>query len=216
MIEYATPLGNLALDIDVIRELKSQQKVPFKTLSKHDDEEEHSIEMQLPLIRYTFKSNSNVRIVPLYVGSLVQNEERLYGRLLSKYFDDPSTLFVVSSDFCHWGHRFRFTPREFPQKLFPSVVSPQGSMNGNIESLDRQAMELIAKQDCEGFYKYLHSTGNTICGRHPILVLLETMRHAQMKVHMEFVHYSQSTQLPDVVSRDDSSVSYAAGVAWTQ
>ena len=35
--------------------------------------------------------------------------EALYGRVLGPFLDDPKNLFVVSSDFCHWGHRFGFT-----------------------------------------------------------------------------------------------------------
>ena len=33
----------------------------------------------------------------------------MYGQLLAKYADDPRTLFIVSSDFCHWGTRFNYT-----------------------------------------------------------------------------------------------------------
>lgn len=33
----------------------------------------------------------------------------MYGQALGQYLDDPSNLFIVSSDFCHWGSRFSFT-----------------------------------------------------------------------------------------------------------
>ena len=33
----------------------------------------------------------------------------MYGDIFSQYLRDPENLFVVSSDFCHWGQRFRFT-----------------------------------------------------------------------------------------------------------
>lgn len=42
-------------------------------------------------------------IVPILVGALSKNKEHEYGKLLSKYLADPSNLFVISSDFCHWG-----------------------------------------------------------------------------------------------------------------
>jgi hypothetical protein len=35
--------------------------------------------------------------------------EARYGALLSPYLSDPSNLFIISSDFCHWGSRFRYT-----------------------------------------------------------------------------------------------------------
>lgn len=35
--------------------------------------------------------------------------EARYGQLLAPYLSDPSNLFIISSDFCHWGTRFKFT-----------------------------------------------------------------------------------------------------------
>ena len=40
---------------------------------------------------------------------LTTGSEARYGVLLAHYLDDPSNLFVVSSDFCHWGTRFNYT-----------------------------------------------------------------------------------------------------------
>lgn len=48
-------------------------------------------------------------IVPVLVGSLSPDKERLYGSIFSHYLADPENFFVVSSDFCHWGQRFRYT-----------------------------------------------------------------------------------------------------------
>jgi AmmeMemoRadiSam system protein B len=213
--QYETPFGSLTLDAEVLRELKGNPEVAFRSFRLSDDEEEHSIEMQLPFLHYVFRSNPQVKIVPIYVGPLVQNEERVFGRLLARYFDDPSTLFVVSSDFCHWGHRFRFTPKSFPQMNASTPVYPPDSMDGRIEALDRQGMELIEKQDVEGFSKYLQTTGNTICGRNPILVLLEVLRNSRIKCDIQFLHYSHSGRLPDQVTRDDTSVSYASAVCFS-
>lgn len=48
-------------------------------------------------------------IVPIMVGSLSVDSEALYGEILAPYLADPQNLFVISSDFCHWGQRFRYT-----------------------------------------------------------------------------------------------------------
>lgn len=56
---------------------------------------------------YRFKDSFT--IIPILVGSLSPDREALYGRLLAPYMADPQTLFVISSDFCHWGQRFRYT-----------------------------------------------------------------------------------------------------------
>lgn len=38
--------------------------------------------------------------------------------------------------------------------------------------MDREGMGIIEKRDCKGFSTYLRRTENTICGRHPVGVLL--------------------------------------------
>ncbi len=48
----------------------------------------------------------SVKIVPILVGNCTTETEAMYGRLLAKYIDDPSNIFSVSSDFCHWGQRY--------------------------------------------------------------------------------------------------------------
>ena len=68
------------------------------------DEEEHSLEMHLPYIAKVMESKKgNFTIVPIFVGSIKSHQEQEYGQLLSPYLADPENLFVISSDFCHWG-----------------------------------------------------------------------------------------------------------------
>ena len=70
------------------------------------DQEEHSIEMHLPYIAKVMKERRDkFTIVPILVGALKQQGEVAYGHLLSKYLADPENLFVISSDFCHWGEK---------------------------------------------------------------------------------------------------------------
>ena len=35
--------------------------------------------------------------------------EQQYAQILAPYLQDPRNVFVISSDFCHWGARFGFT-----------------------------------------------------------------------------------------------------------
>jgi AmmeMemoRadiSam system protein B len=48
-------------------------------------------------------------MVPLMVGSVPTKSMPKYAKALLPYFLDERTLFIVSSDFCHWGDRFDFT-----------------------------------------------------------------------------------------------------------
>ena len=69
-----------------------------------DEDEEHSLEMHLPFIKKSL--GDNFKLVPIMVGATDYAMQQEYGKLLAPYFDDEDTLFVVSSDFCHWGKRF--------------------------------------------------------------------------------------------------------------
>lgn len=92
----------------------------------------------------------------------------------------------------------------------------------SIEALDRAGMSSIAfsspnrkpslaQQD---FCAYLKETKNTICGRHPIGVLLGALASLETKVEwekmkLEWLEYQQSGEVEGI---KDSSVSYASGV----
>ena len=61
------------------------------------------------------------------------------------------------------------------------------------------------------FSEYLHRTKNTICGRHPIGVLLGALAELEKQgrnATLKWVRYEQSSQC---VNLNDSSVSYASG-----
>lgn len=199
---YETPLGALQLDAEVADQLR--QTGLFDTMEHSVDEAEHSIEMHLPYIRHVFGPDHPVRVVPILVGALDRTAEATYGRALAPYLLEDANLFIISSDFCHWGRRFKYTHYD------PSA----GEIFQSIEALDRKGMRLIEQQDADGFADYQHAFHNTICGRHPIAVLLHALDHArsfEVRHEVQFVRYAQSSQCR---SMTDSSVSYASAVVW--
>lgn len=58
---------------------------------------------------FFFRFQNQFTIIPILVGSLSPDVEASYGALLAPYLADPQNLFVISSDFCHWGKRFSYT-----------------------------------------------------------------------------------------------------------
>ena len=101
-------------------------------------------------------------MVPIMIGNISSEKEKMYGELLAKYYLLPNTVFVISSDFCHWGERFSYT--YYDDKC--------GEIWNSIESLDRKGMQLIESLDPVEFKNYLKQFDNNICGRHPISVFL--------------------------------------------
>ena len=76
----------------------------FDTMSQGVDEDEHSIEMHLPYVAKVMKARKgSFTIVPVLVGGIKAKQEKEFGKIFSPYLADPENLFVISSDFCHWG-----------------------------------------------------------------------------------------------------------------
>lgn len=202
-----TPLGPLPVDKEVTQGLLelSDRNARFIPMSHDMDEAEHSIEMHLPYIRHVF-ADVDVKVVPIVVGSLSEEKERHFGRVFAPWLGDGETFFVVSSDFCHWGSRFRYT----------RVDTDATYIWQSIERLDKEGMTLIESGDHSSYWRYQHRTENTICGRHPIGVLLSTLTycsaHSNKTFNVRFVRYKQSSRC---VKMSDSSVSYASGLVQT-
>jgi len=201
LTKYKTPLYDLTVDQQVYNELYASGH--FETMSVSADEDEHSIEMHLPYIAKVMEDfRENFTIVPILVGSLTPEKESLYGRILAPYLADPQCLFVISSDFCHWGQRFRYTYYD----------RSSGEVWQSIQKLDKQGMNLIETLNPSAFTEYLKKYGNTICGRHPIGVLLNAISslqktHNSHRMLLKFLQYAQSSRC---YTSQDSSVSYAA------
>lgn len=202
---YETPLGNLQVDRGIYEELYATNL--FEEMTLQTDEEEHSLELQLPFIVKTMnKRTQPYTIVPMMVGSIRPEKESNYGKVLAKYLAQPENTFVISSDFCHWGQRFDY---QFYDRSWGKIFQ-------SIERLDKLGMKAIKDLKLGSFTSYLKIYGNTICGRHPIGVLLAAVEHLNTesdkdpkkpRYMIKFLSYLQSSKCHHMY---DSSVSYAA------
>jgi AmmeMemoRadiSam system protein B len=233
--KYSTPLGDLPIDLDTVSELRKTGL--FSDMSIDNDEAEHSLEMHLPyiykMLSKAFPSGpeSFPKLVPILVGSTSESTERDFGKLLAKYVADPDTFWVISSDFCHWGLRFRYTyydaspfspDEEAASKkstgtyLKANASSPSPAIHESIAWTDMASMYSIELSGHKGFTEELHRTGNTVCGRHPIGVMMAALEEHLKddetgdKGKFKFVRYERSSLVKRV---NDSSVSYASAYA---
>lgn len=223
---YATPLGNLAIDTVLVGELK--QTWGLETMSQRVDEDEHSLEMHLPYIHKMLSrhnssfqaKSSSVPLVPIMIGNTSKTTEDHYGALLAPYLADPSNLFVISSDFCHWGSRFRYTYYQ-PADDTPATqlrssarVLPDYPIHESIAAVDRESMDAVESGDHDRFWRQLKATGNTVCGRHPIGVFMAAVERVEGlgkgKGRFSFLRYERSSLVENV---KDSSVSYCSAFA---
>ena len=224
---YSTPMGDLTLDKTTIAALRDTGD--FRDLTTSQDAAEHSLEMHLPYIHKilskSFKAGDFPPLIPIMVGSTSKSDEEHFGALLAPYLADPSNVFIVSSDFCHWGSRFNYTyylPNEASDPAngvsLRNGDSPSDPpIHDSIGQIDQSAMDAIASGSHEKFSMNLRKTNNTVCGRHPIGVIMaavEVLKNrsklSKEKGNFRFIRYERSSE---VTEARDSSVSYASAFA---
>ena len=224
---YSTPIGDLPLDKHTISELRATGD--FQDLTASQDAAEHSLEMHLPFIYHQLSKSSAPGqfppLVPIMVGSTSKSSEEHFGAMLAPYLADPSNVFVISSDFCHWGSRFNYT------YYMPTRTSePAGGVSlrkgdspsdppiyDSIGRVDHMAMEAITSGSHDQFLTNLRKTKNTVCGRHPIGIIMAAIeqlkRDAKLSKEQGIFHFVRYERSSEVEEARDSSVSYASAFA---
>lgn len=186
---YWTPFEAAECDMAALDSLLAVTDSPIKNMpNAHNGE--HAIEVQLPLLQYYLDKFS---IIPLVVGQNSLEDAGKIADCLEKFWD-PETLWVISSDFTHFGRSFNYLP-------FTTDI------RNRLRKLDLDAIDYILKQDGVGFYNYIRQTGATICGHGAIDVLLAVLAKHTGEVQTELLDYTNTGEM----FRDFShSVSYAA------
>lgn len=186
---FATPLGVMRVDRDAVRAL---ERTAFCRATAAPYEREHSLEIQLPFLQVV---DPEIELVPVLVGTADDPDVlAALGEALGE-IDDGETLFVVSSDFTHYGAAFDYLP-------FPATSAEVVSRE--LRRLDFGAIHSVERGDATGFQDYVAESGITVCGRGPIAAFLFMGRG---RITGEVVDYYTSL---DVTGDHEQSVSYAA------
>lgn len=219
--KYATPYGDLAVDADVLAQVKGAGAM--HDIPPPKDAEEHSLEMHLPYLwkrcQETFGSPDKFpTIVPLLIGDNDGDEEKAVAKVLAPYLADADNAFVISSDFCHWGSHFGYMPYSASSDVTKlttlrrhDAAPKTPPIHETIRLLDEAAMDAVASGKHDTFVRNLQLTGNTVCGRHPIGVAMAALEELAGDARaFRIVRYERSSL---VERADDSSVSYVSAYA---
>lgn len=176
---WRTPFGDLSTATDLLEKLEKANS-PLVTVRNDAHDREHSLEVQLPLVQYFF---GQPEVLPLVVGSLSMEDVRALAPKLAA-LDSPETLWIISSDFTHYGSRFRYVP--FTENVAERLCEQ-----------DHAAAGLVAKRDLEGFAAFLGRTGATICGMNPIALFLGILDELdpEREIHGEIAAEANSGEL---------------------
>ncbi len=182
---YGTPLGSVLVNREVVRSLAFP-------LMREDRLCDHSLEIQIPFLQ---RVAPEAKLVPLYVGELGPAELKQAGLRLAKRMELGDVV-IASSDLTHYGKDYGYTPfpndRELPRRLFERAMA---------------GFEELGSLNVASFDRYLAETGDTICGRGPIRLMMTALTQLSGEIYMTPIDYLSSGEL---VHDYSTSVSYGA------
>jgi AmmeMemoRadiSam system protein B len=138
---FASPLGEVALDVAAIAKLR---ELPFVEVSDAAHAREHSLEVHLPFLQSVL---GGFKLVPVVVGDASPDEMAL---LFETVWGGDETLIVVSSDLSHYlpydsaRGRDRDTARaivELQATLVPEEACGAAPINGLLRAARRRGMK---------------------------------------------------------------------------
>jgi hypothetical protein len=187
---YRTPLGDIPVDMDSVANIEGTGNDYIEYMTDAH-EKEHSLEVQLPLLQHFF---NDFKLIPIINGLIDEASARHIAMTLKDWWQED-ILWVISSDFTHYGRSFNYLP--FHKNI-----------KEGLRKLDLGAVQLIINKDLHGFCEYLDKTGATICGYGAIQILLSVLEcvDRENKTEAELVHYTTSG---DLTSNYTQCVSYA-------
>ncbi|HHN74427.1 MAG TPA: AmmeMemoRadiSam system protein B [Acidobacteria bacterium] len=147
---WATPLGQLAVDRDLLEALAA--RLDLLRFDSRAHSAEHCLEVQLPFIQ---RRRPDVRIAPLVLGVTAAPTLRAIGRALAEVIEscpEPRPLIAVSTDMTHYES---------------AEVAREK---------DRAALDCLEALDGEALARVVRQRGISMCGAAGAVVALEALR----------------------------------------
>ncbi|MFH1715205.1 MAG: AmmeMemoRadiSam system protein B [Elusimicrobiota bacterium] len=178
---WETPIGNLEINEEFINELTDSLNIIIKDKKAH--EHEHSIEVQLPFIKYL---NKNAKIVPICVMQYSASICKDIGEAIAITANNlgREILVVASSDMTHYETQ--------------SIA----------EKNDRLVLDKILKLDPREMLEVVNEQGISMCGAGPCAIMMYAAKKLGAK-KAKLINYTTSGE----VTGDKSAVVGYAGVA---
>lgn len=185
---FESPLGLIRTDTDFANRLAEKGTIK---VNEKIHLQEHSVEVQLPFLQHTLgRDTEKLKVLQILVGDDLDLKKAAIDLKETLMDTGKKAVFIISSDFTHYGHNYRFVP--FVEDI------PQG-----IHDLDQELIRPILKGDVNAYMTVLGEKEFTVCGVLPIELFLRTAKF--QKGDLE-AYYTSG----DLAGKYRSSVSYAA------
>lgn len=186
--DFQTPLGIVKNNQSITNQLKK-----YIPINNQNHEQEHSIEVQLPILQYinSKERNKNFNIVPILIGT----DYKTIIEPLKKIITNPKIKIICSADFTHQGNHFNYKPFKIDNKI-----------KNNIKKLDFEIIDDILENNPKKINERINSKTYTICGIYPILLTLNLI---ESKGTLQKYYTSSDIENKDTQNYNHS-VSYAS------
>jgi len=195
---WATPLGEVKINDEVVMKLLSSSDNIFE--NKYAHKNEHSLEVQLPFLQFIY--GNDFKIVPIAIGGhdfdILQDIGYTISDIIKDIKDD--ILIIASSDFTHYGVGYGYAP---------VGSGPISKILEWMYEKDKQAINHILNLDERGFLNFVEENQMTICGYAPITVqIIIAKRFNIKKPHL--LKYATSWDTNQTYRSSSQIVGYAA------
>jgi AmmeMemoRadiSam system protein B len=179
---WQTPLGDVLIDNTITNDLK--RSCDFIEEDNIVHQIEHSLEIQVPFIQYSF--GNSFTIVPLLLRDQDIETSMLLGNLIAKYSARKNVMIIASSCLTHY------------------------ESNSSVQKKDFQMIKSIESLNIESFYQSLMNLKASVCGYGAIASLMRAVQIVGSKKG-ELLRYATSG---DVTSDNKNTVVGYASIAF--
>lgn len=145
---WETPLGDLEIDSDLAAGLVA--KFPFAVETASHYEQDNTIELQMPFIKYFFP---DAKILPIGVPPAAKSLMIGEGVVELAEMTGKKLLVVGSTDLTHYGSNYGYTPKGKGKEALEWVKHEN----------DRKVIELMVKMDAAGVLRESLKNHNACC-----------------------------------------------------
>lgn len=183
---FATPIGSAKIDDKSAEELMKEDSNVKANLAVHA--KEHSIEVQIPFIKYLFPE---AKILPIIVGKSDIEMCKKFGRAIAKVAKNKKVLIVASSDLSHYPN-------------FDDAINVDNKTLKAIASLELEKIISVTQNQLNQNISQLVTCA---CGEAPILAAVAVAKELGAN-SASIISYSNSGYIP--VGNTDRVVGYGA------
>ena len=145
---WATPLGNIEIDGELAAKLTAE--FPFIVETPSSYEQDNTIELQLPFLKYFFP---NTKIVPIGLPPRMPSLD--IARRAAEISRDMGRITIVlgSTDLTHYGYNYGYTPKGVGEDAVAWVKNEN----------DKRVVDLMLKMDGKGVIEESLANQNACC-----------------------------------------------------